>query len=166
GAALVLAALVLAATNLQLGLSNVNDIAKQGEAKQGLLAIERSGIGAGSLVPHEVLVRGSSSPEAVAHALAQVRGVSGAVAPAPPAACSTSYGSAAMARSRSGVSPPPARSPRGYRLWCSRSCSACRWTTRCSSSRACVRNTTPPDRQTPPSCEVSGAPAGLSRAPR
>src|SRR5437588_13111468 len=64
GAALVLAALVLAATNLQLGLSNVNDIAKQGEAKQGLLAIERSGIGAGSLVPHEVLVRGSSSPEA------------------------------------------------------------------------------------------------------
>jgi RND superfamily putative drug exporter len=84
GAALVLAALVLAATNLQLGLSNVNDIAKRGEAKQGLLAIERSGIGAGTLVPHEVLVRGSASPEAVARALARVRGVSGAVAPALP----------------------------------------------------------------------------------
>jgi RND superfamily putative drug exporter len=84
GAALVLAALVLAATNLQLGLSNVNDIAKQGEAKQGLLAIERSSIGAGALVPHEVLVRGSASPEAVARSLAQVRGVHGAVAPALP----------------------------------------------------------------------------------
>ncbi len=37
GAALVLAALVLAATNLQLGISNVNTIAKQGDAKQGLV---------------------------------------------------------------------------------------------------------------------------------
>jgi putative drug exporter of the RND superfamily len=82
GAALVLAALVLAATNLQLGISNVNTIAKQGEAKQGLLAIERSGIGAGALVPNEVLVRGSTSPEAVARELAQVRGVHGAIAPA------------------------------------------------------------------------------------
>ena len=36
GAALVLAALVLAATNLQLGTSNANTIAKQGDAKQGL----------------------------------------------------------------------------------------------------------------------------------
>ena len=122
GAALVLAALVLAATNLQLGLSNVNDIAKQGEAKQGLLAIERSGIGAGSLVPHEVLVRGSSSPEAVAHALAQVRGVSGAVAPAlpewrrpgaavvdafTPADASSSAGTAALDRVRSAVRAQP-----------------------------------------------------------
>jgi RND superfamily putative drug exporter len=122
GAALVLAALVLAATNLQLGLSNVNDIAKRGEAKQGLLAIERSGIGAGSLVPHEVLVRGSSSPEAVAHALAQVRGVSGAVAPAlpewrrpgaavvdafTPADASSSAGTAALDRVRSAVRAQP-----------------------------------------------------------
>ena len=36
GASLVLAALVLAATNLQLGISNVNTIAKEGDAKQGL----------------------------------------------------------------------------------------------------------------------------------
>jgi RND superfamily putative drug exporter len=84
GAALVLAALVLAASNLQLGISNVNTIAKQGEAKQGLLALERSGIGAGALVPHEVLVRGSAAPAGVAHSLARVRGVSGAVAPALP----------------------------------------------------------------------------------
>jgi RND superfamily putative drug exporter len=80
GGALVLAALVLAATDLQLGISNVNTIAKQGEAKQGLLALERSGIGAGALEPAEALVHGSS-PEAVARRLASVRGVSGAVAP-------------------------------------------------------------------------------------
>jgi putative drug exporter of the RND superfamily len=82
GAALVLAALVLAATNLQFGLSNANTIAKQGDAKQGLLALERSGIGSGVLAPNEVLVEGSASPEIVAAKLAAVRGVHGAVAPA------------------------------------------------------------------------------------
>jgi RND superfamily putative drug exporter len=84
GAALVLAALVLAATSLQLGTSNVNTIAKEGDAKQGLLALERSGIGSGVLVPGEVLVGGSSSPTQVASALAAVPGVHGAVAPALP----------------------------------------------------------------------------------
>jgi len=83
GAALVLAALVLAATNLQLGLSNLDTIAKQGDAKQGLVAIQRSGIGAGALVPHEVLVDSARlSPEAVAARLAGIEGVHGAVAPA------------------------------------------------------------------------------------
>jgi putative drug exporter of the RND superfamily len=84
GAALVLAALVLAATSLQPGLPNVNTIAKQGDAKQGLLALERSGIGSGALLPNEALVEGSTSPEAVAKALAGVRGVQGAVAPVSP----------------------------------------------------------------------------------
>jgi RND superfamily putative drug exporter len=81
-AIVVLAALVVAATNLQLGLSNLNTIAKQGDAKQGLLAIENSGIGAGALVPHEALVEGAStSPNQVAHQLAAVPGIHGAVAP-------------------------------------------------------------------------------------
>jgi putative drug exporter of the RND superfamily len=84
GAVLVLAALVLAATNMQLGLSNVNAIAKQGDAKQGLLALERSGIGAGALLPNEVLVEGSASPEAVAAKLATVDDIHGAVAPESP----------------------------------------------------------------------------------
>jgi putative drug exporter of the RND superfamily len=84
GAALVLAALVLAATNLQLGLSNVNTIAKQGDAKQGLVALERSGIGSGALLPNEVLVEGASSPDAVAGKLAAVPGVHGAIAPDSP----------------------------------------------------------------------------------
>ncbi len=84
GAALVLAALVLAATNLQLGISNVNTIAREGDAKQGLLALERSGIGSGAIVPNEVLVGGSASPAKVARALASVPGVHGAVAPSSP----------------------------------------------------------------------------------
>jgi RND superfamily putative drug exporter len=84
GAGAVLAALVVAATSLQLGLSNLDTIAKQGDAKQGLVALERSGIGAGALLPHEALVEGSTSPQAVATALARVPGVQGAVAPASP----------------------------------------------------------------------------------
>jgi RND superfamily putative drug exporter len=85
GGALVLGALVLAATNLQLGIANVDTIAKQGDAKQGLLALERSGIGSGVLLPGEVLISGSStSPASVAQALAGVPGVHGAVAPASP----------------------------------------------------------------------------------
>jgi putative drug exporter of the RND superfamily len=84
GAALVLAALVLAASNLQLGLSNANAIARQGDAKQGLLALERSGIGSGALLPNEALVEGSTSPDAVASRLAAVPQVHGAVAPNSP----------------------------------------------------------------------------------
>jgi RND superfamily putative drug exporter len=84
GAALVLAALVLAASNLQLGLSNANAIARNGDAKQGLLALERSGIGSGALIPNEALVEGSTPPDRVAAALAAVPNVHGAVAPNSP----------------------------------------------------------------------------------
>jgi RND superfamily putative drug exporter len=85
GASLFLAALILAATSLQLGISNVNTIAKQGDAKQGLLALERSGIGSGALLPGEVLVIGDASPQHVAATLSAVPGVHGAVAPTGPA---------------------------------------------------------------------------------
>ncbi|HUB73794.1 MAG TPA: MMPL family transporter, partial [Solirubrobacteraceae bacterium] len=81
GAAVVLAALVLAATGLQLGTSNVNTIAREGAAKQGLATLERAGIGPGALVPAEVLVSGSTPPAQVARELAAVPGVHGAVAP-------------------------------------------------------------------------------------
>jgi RND superfamily putative drug exporter len=81
GAAIVLAALVLAATNMRLGLSNLNTIARQGDARQGLIALERSGIGAGALLPHEALVEGSASPARVAAAMAGVPDIHGAVAP-------------------------------------------------------------------------------------
>ncbi len=55
-----------AASSLQLGLANLDSLAKKGDAKQGLIALERSGIGSGALLPHEVLVEGASSPGAVA----------------------------------------------------------------------------------------------------
>jgi RND superfamily putative drug exporter len=82
GAALVLAALVLAATSIQPGTANVNDLSKKGDAHVGLLALERSGIGPGALEPIEILVAGSASPQHVASAVASVGGVHGAVAPA------------------------------------------------------------------------------------
>ena len=51
----------------------------------------------------------------------------------------------------------PSRSPSGSRCSCSRSCSACRWTTRCSCSRGCGRSTT--------SCPTTAAPSppGLAK---
>jgi RND superfamily putative drug exporter len=81
GAIVVLAALVLAATNLHPGIADVNTIAKTGDAKDGLVALERSGIGSGVLLPHEILVRGAN-PAQVADAAAKVDGIHGAVAPA------------------------------------------------------------------------------------
>ncbi|MCA1657655.1 MAG: MMPL family transporter, partial [Actinobacteria bacterium] len=81
GAILVLAALVAAATSLQPGLPNANTIAKQGEAKAGLAALEKSGIGSGALLPNEVLVDGPTAPAVVASSLAKVKGIHGAVAP-------------------------------------------------------------------------------------
>src|SRR3954454_159167 len=83
GALLVLAALVIAATNLHPGIADVNTIAKKGDAKQGLTALERSGIGSGALLPHEALVR-TTPPDKVASALAGVNDIHGAVAPADP----------------------------------------------------------------------------------
>jgi RND superfamily putative drug exporter len=83
-AALVVLALLLAsATTLQPGLPNAGTIAKRGDARDGLVALERSGIGAGALLPHEVLVR-STPPDRVVAELHGVEGVHGAVAPAGP----------------------------------------------------------------------------------
>jgi RND superfamily putative drug exporter len=80
-AAAILVALLVSASNLQLGLANADTVAKSGTAKQGLTELERSGIGPGVLLPHEVLVRGAN-PQAVADQLAKVPDVHGAVAPA------------------------------------------------------------------------------------
>jgi RND superfamily putative drug exporter len=78
----VLVALVVAATGMQFGASagNPDIIAEHGDAKAGLTALERSGIGVGALTPIEVL---ASAPTAgrVAASLASVEGIHGAVAP-------------------------------------------------------------------------------------
>ncbi len=80
GMAVVLA-LALAATDLQLGNSDADTISRSGDAKDGLVALEKAGIGEGSLLPHEVLVDGSANPDDVAAALRRVPGIHGAVAP-------------------------------------------------------------------------------------
>jgi RND superfamily putative drug exporter len=81
GMALIVA-LALAATDLRLGTADADTIAKSGDAKQGLTALERSGIGEGALLPHEILVGRGTDPERVAAALRPIEGIHGAVAPA------------------------------------------------------------------------------------
>ncbi len=83
GMAIILA-LAFAATNLQLGASDANTIAKKGDAEQGLKALESAGIGEGSILPHEILVEGKTDPSTVAADLNKVDGIHGAVAPSGP----------------------------------------------------------------------------------
>ncbi len=80
GMAVVLA-LVVAATDLQLGASDADTVAKSGDAYKGLVALEDAGIGEGALLPHEILVERGTDPAAVARAVAEVEGIHGAVAP-------------------------------------------------------------------------------------
>jgi len=83
GMAIVLA-LVVAATDLQLGASDADTVAKSGDAREGLVALEQAGIGEGALLPHEILITGDTNPDEVATALRDVEGVHGAVAPDSP----------------------------------------------------------------------------------
>jgi RND superfamily putative drug exporter len=83
GMAVVLA-LVVAATDLRFGTSDADTVAKSGDAKEGLVALEEAGIGEGSLLPHEVLIEGQTSPDEVADRLRDVEGIHGAVAPDSP----------------------------------------------------------------------------------
>src|SRR4051812_31339523 len=80
GMAVVLA-LAFAATDIQLGSADADTMAKSGDAKEGLVALERAGVGEGSILPHEILVTGSTNPDVVAAELRKVEGIHGAVAP-------------------------------------------------------------------------------------
>jgi putative drug exporter of the RND superfamily len=80
----VLAALTFAATDLRLGIHDADTLAQSGDAQAGLLALEEAGIGEGALLPHEILIEGSTSPELVADKLGSVEGIHGAVAPDAP----------------------------------------------------------------------------------
>src|SRR4051794_39222207 len=77
----VVVALAFAATDLQLGGDDADTVARAGDAKQGLVALERSGIGEGALLPHEILVECGDDPARVVAAVRAVGGVHGAVAP-------------------------------------------------------------------------------------
>ncbi len=79
----ILTALIIAATGLTLGDASPDAIAQHGDAKQGLTALEDSGIGSGTLLPNEVLTEGTN-PNRVAADLNGVSGVHGAVAPDSP----------------------------------------------------------------------------------
>ena len=77
----VLAALVVAASSIQLGNPRADSLANAGPARAGLEKLEESGIGTGPLSPFDALVR-SGDAGTVAEALAQVDGVRSAAAPA------------------------------------------------------------------------------------
>lgn len=81
GAGAVLVALLVGATSIQLGSANVNTLSHQGDAHTGLVALERSGIGAGPLEPIEILARTGPQAGRVAATVGHVVGVHGAVAP-------------------------------------------------------------------------------------
>ncbi len=80
GMAVVLA-LVFAATDLQLGTSDADTVARSGDAYEGLKTLEDAGIGEGALLPHEILIEGNTSPDDVVGAVGDVEGIHGAVAP-------------------------------------------------------------------------------------
>jgi RND superfamily putative drug exporter len=81
GGLTVAAALAFAATDLQLGSGDADTVARSGDARQGLVALERSGIGEGALLPHEILVARAGDAGRVTAAVRAVPGVHGAVAP-------------------------------------------------------------------------------------
>ena len=79
----VLAALIAAALGMNLGTDDPSALARSGDAKAGLVALERSGIGSGALTPLETIAPAADA-RAVVDALAGVDGVRGAVAPGGP----------------------------------------------------------------------------------
>jgi putative drug exporter of the RND superfamily len=81
--ATVLVVLVGAATTIVFGQTQADALAKTGDARVGLVALERSGIGVGPLSPIEIIVKKSGAPSLV-QALHGVAGARGVVAPTDP----------------------------------------------------------------------------------
>jgi RND superfamily putative drug exporter len=84
-AALVLVTLLIASTTLQFGAGagNPDTISHRGDARTGLQALERSGIGMGVLTPIEIKA-GRREASALLPRLQQLRGLYGAAAPTAP----------------------------------------------------------------------------------
>jgi putative drug exporter of the RND superfamily len=78
--AAVLVALIVAATGMNLGTDNPNALARTGEAKAGLIALEHSGIGSGMLTPTEIIAPADRA-DTLANSLGHLAGVRGAIAP-------------------------------------------------------------------------------------
>src|SRR3954451_24590674 len=79
-AMVALGALALGATGLNLGTSNPDILAKEGDGLVALKQLERAGVGAGALAPYEILTPAASA-DRVKGALAGVDGTHGAAAP-------------------------------------------------------------------------------------
>lgn len=77
----VLAALVVAASTIQLGDPRADSLSKEGSARTGLEQLNASAIGTGPLAPFDALVR-KADPDEVAASFARVDGVLSAAAPA------------------------------------------------------------------------------------
>jgi putative drug exporter of the RND superfamily len=77
----VLGLLVGATSTINIGSPQAASVTATGQARSGLLALQRSGIGAGALTPFEVLVR-DASPTRTALAVDRVQGITGTTAPA------------------------------------------------------------------------------------
>ena len=67
--------------DVSLSSPHADSLARPGAARNGLAALQRSGIGAGSITPMEILDR-HGDPVALAQQLGRLSGVQGAVAPA------------------------------------------------------------------------------------
>jgi RND superfamily putative drug exporter len=80
-AIVLLGVLTIAAAQLRLGIADVDTISKSGDAKTGLQQLERSGIGAGSILPHEILTTPDKAG-AVKTAAMGIDGIHGAAVPA------------------------------------------------------------------------------------
>ena len=76
----VLAALVLAASQIQLGDPQADSLAQKGPARVGLEQLKDAGLGTGPLSPFEALVR-SGNPENVAATIAKIDGIQTTAAP-------------------------------------------------------------------------------------
>ncbi len=83
-ALLILGALLIPALAMHPGNPEANALAKSGDARQGFVALEDAGIGAGVLTPIQLLVPAQDT-DALAARLAQVDGVRTVIAPANPA---------------------------------------------------------------------------------
>jgi RND superfamily putative drug exporter len=77
-ALLIILALAVPALDIHIGNASPASLATQGDAEQGLVALESSGIGAGALTEFDALVNAPAAAEAVVRRLAGVNGIRGA----------------------------------------------------------------------------------------
>jgi RND superfamily putative drug exporter len=83
-AVVALAALVIPATHITVGVPVPTSLAASGSAREGLDMLTSSGLGTPGFQPHMILVSGGKDPNAVATAAASVPGMATAVVPSGP----------------------------------------------------------------------------------